>query len=65
MEFQYNDKKHSAIEYTPFEIDFWKMPIEGRPNNKDRITKIKDFPQETTEKLGKTSGRIFNHLAIE
>jgi len=41
------------------------MPMEGRPNNKDRITKTKDFPQETTEKLEKTSDRIFNHLAIE
>ena len=39
--------------------------MEGRPNNKDRITKTKDFPQDTTEKLEKTSSRIFNYLAIK
>jgi len=25
--------------------------LEGRSNNKDEITKIRDFPQEATEKL--------------
>ena len=39
--------------------------MEERPNNKDRITKTKDFPQETTENLEKTSDRMFNYLAIE
>ena len=39
--------------------------MKGRPNNEDRITKTKDFIQGTTEKLGKISGRTFNHLAIE
>ena len=40
MEFQYNNKKHSATEYTSFEL-----------NNKDGITKTGNFPWETTEKL--------------
>ena len=40
MEFQYNNKKHSATGYTSFEL-----------NNKDGITKTGNFPWETTEKL--------------
>ena len=28
-EFQYNDKKHTAIEWTPFELDFGEHPWKG------------------------------------
>ena len=48
-EFQYNDKKHLVIGYTPFEL--WITPIEEKPNNRDRITKTEKKFQETTQKL--------------
>ena len=48
-EFQYNDKKHLVIGYIPFEL--WITFIEGKPNNRDRITKTRNFFQETTQKL--------------
>ena len=38
-----------VIGYTPFEL--WITPIEGKPNNRDRITKTRNFFQETTQKL--------------
>ena len=37
MEFQYNDKKHSAIGYILFELNFGRCSIKKRPNNRDRI----------------------------
>ena len=40
-EFQYNDKKHAAIEYIPFKL--WKIPMKRRPNNKNKVIKTRDF----------------------
>ena len=43
MEFQYNDKKHLAIEYTLFEIDFGRHPWKGDLTIKIELPKLKTF----------------------
>ena len=45
-EFQYNDKKHAATGYTPFELNFGKHPWKGNLTMKIELPKLGSFLQE-------------------
>jgi len=42
-EFQYNDKKHTATKYTPFELNFRKHPWKGVLTVKTELSKLEYF----------------------
>jgi len=43
VEFQYNDKRHVAMERTPFELNFGRHPWKGNLMVKMDIPRVKDF----------------------
>ena len=46
MEFQYNDKKHTATRQTPFELNFGKHLWKEALTVKANLPKLKDFLEE-------------------
>ena len=42
-EFQYNDKKHAAMEKTPFKLNFGRHPWKGDLMMKTDIPRVEDF----------------------
>jgi len=43
MEFQYNDKRHVAIEWTPFELNFGKHPWKDDLVVQTKFPKVEEF----------------------
>jgi len=43
MKFQYNDKRHAAIERTPFKLNFGRHPWKGNLMVKTDIPRVEDF----------------------
>ena len=46
MEFQYNDKKHMATEYTPFELNFERYPWKGNLTIRMELPNLNNFLEE-------------------
>ena len=42
-EFQYNNRKHAAIGYTPFELNFGRHPWKGNLTIKMKLPKLNNF----------------------
>jgi len=49
--FAYNDKKHAAMGKTPFELNFWKTPLERGPHGINRVATSRGIHEEVTGKL--------------
>jgi len=64
-EFQYNDKKHAATEWTPFELNFGRHPWKGNLVVQTDIPRVEDFLvglQESWEQATKAMEEVQKNM---